>query len=280
MRRTASRLLAWSRGRAAARLPLLLLLFGAGLAAGLLATRWGLPAPGGWVQQAGSVAPPVETAGRSAPLPASGQAVAAATRQPAAAPAAEGEAAGGASRMGLPGRLVWPADGMVVAVAGWRRHPEHGDWRYLPGLELAVPSGAPVRAAADGRVSGVEAGADGFTVVIDHGDGWSTVYGQLARVHVQRDQAVRAGAVIGYGPLLPDAVPALASLYGVGDAAGAEAAPAAVRGVITFAVYHGTESVDPLAVMPAGSFRVADGSEPEPLPAGSAPGAGASPVGP
>lgn len=293
LRRGAARALAWSRrrwgrlvsrlesrdARAALRLPLLLLLFAFGLGAGWLVARWNGSAGSGAkldLTMQPTAAAEADTlpaaSSRATPVESGAQATA-------LAPTAGTAMTGG--RAGLQGRLVWPADGMVVAMAGWRRHPEHGDWRYLPGLELAVPSGAPVRAAGEGRVRAVEAGSDGFTVVVDHGGDWQTVYGRLARVRVQQGQDVAAGVVIGYGPSFPEAVPALTGLYGVGDVAGGAGA-ATVRGVVTFAIYHGTESVDPLGVMPAGFFRVADGSEP--LPALSAPDdrglPSVSPVGP
>lgn len=286
LRRAAARALAWSRGRwarlasrlgpdagKAARLAALPLLFGLGLGAGLLLAQWGARLPGAWdLQRERSGGATLQALGLEQDLAGSPEALPASTRgeRPAgvSGPARTGtgsEPNSGALSSVLPGRLVWPADGMVVATAGWRRHPDRGDWRYLPGLELAVPSQAPVRAAADGRVASVEAGSEGFTVVIDHGDGWSTVYGRLFRVRVQQGQTLTAGTIVGHGPNLPEAVPALAGVYGVDSAGSAQAlagSPAAVRGVVTFAVYHGTESVDPLAVMPAASFRVADASSP------------------
>ncbi|HEY8425317.1 MAG TPA: M23 family metallopeptidase [Limnochordales bacterium] len=294
LRRSAARALAWSRdrwgrmvsklgsshARAALRLPLLLVLFALGLGAGWFVARWsGSAGNGAGMGLTMQSAPAAETS--MLPVATSRATTAeSATRPSPLAPAAGTTVTGG--RAGLQGRLVWPADGMVVATAGWRRHPEQGDWRYLPGLELAVPSGAPVRASGDGRVSAVEAGADGFTVVIDHGGEWQTVYGRLARVRVQQGQEVAAGTVVGYGPSFPEAVPALAGLYGVSDVAGTTGSAATVRGVVSFAIYHGTESVDPLGVMPAGFFRVAEGSEPLPALTGSSDLAipSVSPVGP
>lgn len=277
LRRAAARLAAWSRGRwariapglgpvagRAARRAALPLLFAAGVGLGLALSRpWGpvaLPGFGGAPQAA--VAPSRlegEVAGTAALV--TGEPGARSDGTPARTAGASTAASGAGARAAfLSGGLVWPADGMVVAMAGWRRHPEQGDWRYLPGLELAVPSQAPVRAVAAGTVSSVEAASDGFTVVVDHGNGWSTVYGRLSRVTVEPGQALEAGAVLGHAPALPEAVPALAGVYGV-EGAGAPPEPAAaVRGVVSFAIYHGTESVDPLSVMPAASFRVADDS--------------------
>lgn len=300
LRRTAARALAWSKGRwarlssrlgpdagKAARLVALPLLFGVGLGVGLLLAQWNARLPAGLDRRSGAAlqafGPEEDWAGSPEALPASARKEGAAGASSPAAAGASSQPASGALSSVVPGRLVWPADGMVVAMAGWRRHPERGDWRYLPGLELAVPSQAPVRAAADGRVASVEAGSEGFTVVIDHGEGWSTVYGRLSRVRVQRGQTLTAGTIVGHGPNLPEAVPALAGVYGVDSAGSAEAlagSPTAVRGVVTFAVYHGTESVDPLSVMPPASFRVADASAPGGAGVEPPPVEAASPVGP
>lgn len=283
LRRTAARALAWSKGRwarlssrlggnagKAARLVVLPLLFGLGVGIGLLLSQWSARLPAGFDARSGAAlqlsGPEHELAGAPTAAPSSARIEGAAGVSTSTSNRTSPSSASGSRLPTLSGTLVWPADGMVVAMAGWRRHPERGDWRYLPGLELAVPSGAPVRASADGRVASIEASADGFTVVIDHGEGWSTVYGRLFRVRVQPDQSLKAGTIIGYAPSLPDdALPALAGVYGVGGAGSSEAragALAAVRGVVTFALYHGTESVDPLSVMPPTSFRVADASPP------------------
>jgi murein DD-endopeptidase MepM/ murein hydrolase activator NlpD len=66
-----------------------------------------------------------------------------------------------------------------------------------PGLDLVAPDGAPVHAAGRGRV--VEASYDedlGNYVVIDHGFGYSTLYGHNQRLLVHVGQAVDQGQVI------------------------------------------------------------------------------------
>ncbi|MDE2490063.1 MAG: M23 family metallopeptidase [Elusimicrobia bacterium] len=64
--------------------------------------------------------------------------------------------------------------------------------------DLRARAGTPVRAPADGRV--VLAGRlflSGLTVVLDHGQGLTTLYSHLSRVAVRSGQTVRKGRVIG-----------------------------------------------------------------------------------
>lgn len=166
------------------------------------------------------------------------------------------------------GLLVWPAEGLVASVSGWRRHPQRGDWTYQPGIELAVSSQAPVRAAAEGAVQEVVLEAGGYAVTVDHGSGWTSTYGKLSRVAVKPGSRVRAGSLLGYGPRVPDeAVPALAAAPEEGwPASGLGPSwPPAGRGrfaaTITFEVRHGGESVDPLRVVEPGWFRVSPPDE-------------------
>lgn len=66
-----------------------------------------------------------------------------------------------------------------------------------PGLDIAVPSDSYIRAAGGGMV--VDAGEDpvyGRFVVIDHGDGYSSLYGHASMILVERGQRVRQSEVI------------------------------------------------------------------------------------
>lgn len=66
-----------------------------------------------------------------------------------------------------------------------------------PGVDLAVPIGSDVLAAGGGLVR--EAGQDsayGKYVLIQHPDGYQSMYGHLSRLLVARNDAVRAGQVI------------------------------------------------------------------------------------
>ena len=67
------------------------------------------------------------------------------------------------------------------------------------GLDIAAPWGAPVRAAAAGRVAVATraGGAYGTLVVIDHGDGLRTVYAHLSQLNVDPGESVERGELLG-----------------------------------------------------------------------------------
>ncbi|MDP9492238.1 MAG: peptidoglycan DD-metalloendopeptidase family protein [Actinomycetota bacterium] len=71
--------------------------------------------------------------------------------------------------------LIWPVNGPVTSTFGWR-------WgRMHEGIDIAAPSGTPLRAAAAGTViSAGWMGGYGNLVVIDHGGGLATAYAHLS----------------------------------------------------------------------------------------------------
>lgn len=72
-----------------------------------------------------------------------------------------------------------------------------GDYRLHPGADIQAPEGTKVVAAASGRV--VELGTDpvyGKVLVLDHGSGWVSVYGQLENIKVQLNAKVSQGQLL------------------------------------------------------------------------------------
>jgi murein DD-endopeptidase MepM/ murein hydrolase activator NlpD len=66
------------------------------------------------------------------------------------------------------------------------------------GIDLVVPSGTPVHATKDGIVSAKILSADyGQAVMIDHKDGWSSIYAHLSSKEVNMGAQVTAGQEIG-----------------------------------------------------------------------------------
>ncbi len=69
---------------------------------------------------------------------------------------------------------------------------------FHAGLDMAVPAGTPVAAAADGRVAlAGDLYFSGGTVLLDHGGGLFTQYFHLSRVDVRDGEVVAKGAVVG-----------------------------------------------------------------------------------
>ena len=89
--------------------------------------------------------------------------------------------------------LIWPVSGPITSPFGWR-------WgRMHQGVDIGVPSGTPIHAAAAGTViyCGWEEGYGNF-VVIDHGGNLATAYGHQSSIAVACGQQVAQGQVIGY----------------------------------------------------------------------------------
>ncbi len=95
--------------------------------------------------------------------------------------------------------FLWPVHGRTVANFGVKRVYNLGlreSWHK--GLDLSVPWGTPVVAAASGTVALTGTyGANGRIVVLDHGHGVVTFYGHLSRIVVERGRSVSAGQVVG-----------------------------------------------------------------------------------
>jgi murein DD-endopeptidase MepM/ murein hydrolase activator NlpD len=82
-----------------------------------------------------------------------------------------------------------------------RVHPVFNVWKAHKGVDMAAPSGTPIRAAGDGVVdfAGVSNGY-GNMVVLKHWSNYSTAYGHMSRfaTGMRKGQKVHQGDVIGY----------------------------------------------------------------------------------
>ncbi|HMY26868.1 MAG TPA: peptidoglycan DD-metalloendopeptidase family protein [Solirubrobacterales bacterium] len=95
--------------------------------------------------------------------------------------------------------LIWPVSGTVTSGFGGRSSPGGIGSTYHEGLDIAVPEGTPIRAAASGTVimASYNGGYGNYTC-IDHGSGLSTCYGHQSSFAVSAGQSVSQGDVIGY----------------------------------------------------------------------------------
>lgn len=97
---------------------------------------------------------------------------------------------GGTAFGQLRGRLAWPADGRVVARFGQERA---GALKW-DGLLLATERGAPVRAVATGRVIYADwLPGLGLLAIVDHGEGYMSLYGHNERLYKGVGDRVTAG---------------------------------------------------------------------------------------
>lgn len=86
------------------------------------------------------------------------------------------------------GQFSWPVNG------GYISDPFISN-RNHKGLDIAAPSGTDIYAAADGvvTVAGWNSGGYGYLVMIDHGNGYTTVYGHCSTIWAAVGQTVRRG---------------------------------------------------------------------------------------
>jgi len=118
------------------------------------------------------------------------EAAAAAAAAPSGATTAPAGPVQGESSSGM----IWPVNGPVTSP-----FCEARAWESChPGIDIAVPSGTPIQAAASGTVSiaGPNSGYGNYTC-IDHGGGISTCYAHQESISVSVGQSVSQGQVIG-----------------------------------------------------------------------------------
>ena len=94
--------------------------------------------------------------------------------------------------------VAWPAVGEVVSGFGPRIHPIFGVRRNHNGIDIDGDTGDPVRAVLVGEVI-IAGWRNGFgnTVVLNHFDGYTTLYAHLSRISVSVGQEVDHGERIG-----------------------------------------------------------------------------------
>ncbi len=97
------------------------------------------------------------------------------------------------------GSLRWPTDGgNISANVGPRIHPVYGYNSCHTGMDIAVSTGTPVRAAASGSVvTSSSGGPYGNALMLVHGDGLTTFYAHLNSKDVSVGQQVQEGDRIG-----------------------------------------------------------------------------------
>ena len=94
--------------------------------------------------------------------------------------------------------FVLPASGRLSSRFGVRRVLNGEPRSPHSGLDVAVGTGQPVRAASSGTVLAVENFYfTGGTVVIDHGQGLLTLYAHLSRIDVVPGQRLEKGEALG-----------------------------------------------------------------------------------
>ena len=99
------------------------------------------------------------------------------------------------------GSWAWPCPGSsyITSRFGNRFHPIFNEWRYHSGLDIGAGYGTAVTASDGGTVIMASVnGGYGNCVMINHGNGYYSLYGHLSGFAVSEGDAVGQGQVIGY----------------------------------------------------------------------------------
>ncbi|MBI4424107.1 MAG: M23 family metallopeptidase [Elusimicrobia bacterium] len=99
---------------------------------------------------------------------------------------------------------IWPTEGRVTSRFGYRFSPirrtgDVDDDEFHAGIDVANDADTPIFATADGIVRHAGwSGGYGRMVLLDHGWGYSTVYGHASKVLVHQGERVQRGRLIAY----------------------------------------------------------------------------------
>ncbi|MGI6028812.1 MAG: murein hydrolase activator EnvC family protein [Candidatus Heteroscillospira sp.] len=98
------------------------------------------------------------------------------------------------------GSFMWPSDyRTITSPFGWRIHPIFNTEKYHSGVDVGAANGSPIYAADSGTVQiATYSSSYGNYVVINHGNGYTTLYAHQSSMAVSAGQTVTKGQVIGY----------------------------------------------------------------------------------
>ncbi len=87
---------------------------------------------------------------------------------------------------------------LLTAGYGMLMHPFYRTLQSHQGIDYTIPEGESIFATADGVVKDVlgKTSTSGITVVIDHGNGYTTSYSHLQKAKVKKREKVRRGDII------------------------------------------------------------------------------------
>ncbi len=97
------------------------------------------------------------------------------------------------------GDLIYPVSGPITSPFGWRIHPILGYKKFHTGVDFGVGYGTPIRAADSGTVIyATWMGGYGNVIIVDHGNGLSTLYAHQSSLAVDTGARVVRGQTVGY----------------------------------------------------------------------------------
>jgi septal ring factor EnvC (AmiA/AmiB activator) len=98
----------------------------------------------------------------------------------------------------LLGQFLWPADGDVMARFGRQKHPQFNTYVHRKGIDIRAPEGSGIRAVMAGTVAFADwLKGYGLVVILDHANGFFSLYAHASALVVKSGDRVQAGQTIG-----------------------------------------------------------------------------------
>ncbi|WP_253708760.1 peptidoglycan DD-metalloendopeptidase family protein [Treponema sp. OMZ 799] len=94
--------------------------------------------------------------------------------------------------------FIYPIIGRLTSPFGYRRDPFTGRKSFHTGIDIAAPTGTPIKLTLDGKVSYTGYSAVyGNYVIVTHSGGYQSMYGHMHTIKVRRGQILNQGGIIG-----------------------------------------------------------------------------------
>lgn len=98
----------------------------------------------------------------------------------------------------LLGQFLWPTDGDVIGHFGRQKHPQFNTYVYRKGIDIRAPEGSGIKAVMAGSVAFADwLKGYGLVVILDHANGFFSLYAHASALVVKSGEHVQSGQVIG-----------------------------------------------------------------------------------
>lgn len=106
-------------------------------------------------------------------------------------------AEGAAGFAAMQGRLAWPVDGKVVSSYGQVKNTKFNTVVFNNGIVIGAPEGAEVKSVYGGKIAFVGwLKGYGQVMIIEHGNGFYTLFAYLSKVLMDKGAAVASGDIV------------------------------------------------------------------------------------
>jgi len=96
------------------------------------------------------------------------------------------------------GSFLWPVEGKVVSYFGRQKHPTFDTFVNKKGIEIQAREGSPIQSISSGKVVYADwLKGYGLVVIVDHTNGFYSLYAHASKLLVAEGNSVTMGQVIG-----------------------------------------------------------------------------------